>query len=957
MVTRRWKGREDSPPPKYDSGSCLISVILHFGGRNGFKLLWDDFALIDEAWRGTKHGNLLHVYLDDGVEEAIDVEVGYETIDEGVGYEAIDVEVGNETINEGVGNEDDDVTDGRADVQLSPLRESDFEDDDEGVEIQGGSVEGGTSKGKGVEVGTDSSEGESGDEDVVCDGDGFDENRISDDEGGEKFPVFNTDVIFNPSFEVGMIFGNRDDLKRVVQSHAIQTKRSISFPKIDKIRVYARCKAEGCNWGINLLKMHEESTFQIREYRSEHKCAPVFKVCNLKSTWLGKKFISDFQNDPNRKLGGWRKDKIRALGIGMTQQQAYRSRTKALELIGGVPAEQYSKLWDYVHELKRSNLNSTIVLDNDEEGRFRGIYVCFEAARRGFKSGCRPFIGVDGCWLKGTHGGILLTAVGVDPSNAIYPNSWAVVSRENKDTWTWFLLMLKRDLVDPQSPTEYTFMSDKQKGLIQAFNEVFPGSDHRFCVRHLHNNFQKVGFRGLTYKNALWRCARATTVRVFNLRMQEMRDLNPTAADWFVNKHPSEWSKSHFSEKSKCDMLLNNVCESFNAAILEARDKPIITLLEWIRQWMMTRFQKCRDRANTKWEGRYPPKIKQILVKNMEMVGDCIPIKSNNRFYQIEFFYGKQFAVDLGMRTCSCSSWNLSGIPCNHAISAITNENLDPEDFLDDCYNIETYKRVYAPAILPIAGQTEWAPTLFIPPMPPNFGKKLGRPSSSRFAGIGDTKNVKKGKVLKLKKRHIESKCTTCMTSGHNSRSCPQSENARRQKRKADCEDVEAQGEDTQAQGEDAQAVGEDAQAVSEDAQPTTQVVTGPSMSEPPTKGKKEEDHQRVKKQPQPHMIQAMLSQDSCDVLSLGMKAVHCKVGPTPFQQLYEDYTSPYVPKMFSGPNIRAPPPFVHGGSRPQFTTQSQKESGMKRILVDGGQKFMDLTQESHVSGKGKKKV
>ncbi|KAL8536482.1 hypothetical protein ACS0TY_011909 [Phlomoides rotata] len=408
--------------------------------------------------------------------------------------------------------------------------------------------------------------------------------------------------------------------------------------------------------------------------------------------------------------------------------------------------------------------------------------------------------------------------------------------------------------------------------------------------------------------------------------------------------------------------------------------------------WMMTRFQKCRDRANTKWEGRYPPKIRQILVKNMEMVGDCIPIKSNNRFYQIEFFDGKQFAVDLGMRTCSCSSWNLSGIPCNHAISAITNENLDPEDFLDDCYNIETYKRVYAPAILPIAGQTEWAPTLFIPPMPPNFGKKLGRPSSSRFTGIGDTKNVKKGKVLKLKKRHIESKCTTCRTSGHNSRSCPQSENARRQKRKvtriqgngadaqADCEDVEAQGEDTQAQGEDAQAVGEDAQAVSEDAQPTTQVVTGPSMSEPPTKGKKRGRPPKSKETttathdaeiltdgitllpPRPTsglvdeddtefealLSQAMLNQDSCDVLSLGMKAVHCKVGPTPFQQLYEDYTSPYVPKMFSGPNIRAPPPFVHGGSRPQFTTQSQKESGMKRILVDGGQKFMDLTQESH---------
>ncbi|KAL8459279.1 hypothetical protein ACS0TY_036677 [Phlomoides rotata] len=250
--------------------------------------------------------------------------------------------------------------------------------------------------------------------------------------------------------------------------------------------------------------------------------------------------------------------------------------------------------------------------------------------------------------------------------------------------------------------------------------------------------------------------------------------------------------------------------------------------------------------------------------------------------------------------------------------------------------------------------------------MPPNFGKKLGRPSSSRIAGIGETKNVKKGKVLKLKKRHIESKCTKCRTSGHNSRLCPQSENARRQKRKVNRK--QGNGADAQAEAEDAQTVSEDAHAVSEDAQPTTQVVSGPSMSEPPTKGKKRGRPPKSKETttvlpdteiptdgvtllpPRPNsslvdeddtkfealLSQAMLSQDRCDVPSLGMKAVHCKVGPTPFQQLHEDYIAPYVPKMFSGPNIRAPPPFVHKGSRPQFTIQSQKESGMKRILVDG---------------------
>lgn len=34
---------------------------------------------------------------------------------------------------------------------------------------------------------------------------------------------------------------------------------------------------------------------------------------------------------------------------------------------------------------------------------------------------CRPIIRVDGCFLKGPHGGILLTAVGVDPNNNLFP--------------------------------------------------------------------------------------------------------------------------------------------------------------------------------------------------------------------------------------------------------------------------------------------------------------------------------------------------------------------------------------------------------------------------------------------------------------------------------------------------------------------------------------------------------
>ncbi|KAL0360085.1 UNVERIFIED_CONTAM: hypothetical protein Sradi_3693000 [Sesamum radiatum] len=323
--------------------------------------------------------------------------------------------------------------------------------------------------------------------------------------------------------------------------------------------------------------------------------------------------------------------------------------------------------------------------------------------KQGFLAGCRPILGVDGCHLKGPHGGILLTAVGVDPNNNLYPVAYAVVQRESKDTWEWFLTVLKQDL-NIQRDEEFTFMSDKQKGLIQAFISVFPNSAHRFCVRHLHNNFKTAGFRGLAYKNALWKAARASTPGEFKLRMEELRQLDQTAFDWFNDKPASEWSKSHFTEIPKCDMLLNNCCESFNANIMDARDKPILTMLEWIREYLMRRLQENRDKAARKWTDGLCPKIQKILQKQVEKIGDCIPIKANDRHYQISCYDGAQFSVDLDRRTCTCRHWQLSGIPCKHACSAIVNQNLKPEDMVHAYYNVEIYKAVYEPAILPSVG-------------------------------------------------------------------------------------------------------------------------------------------------------------------------------------------------------------------------------------------------------------
>lgn len=76
---------------------------------------------------------------------------------------------------------------------------------------------------------------------------------------------------------------------------------------------------------------------------------------------------------------------------------------------------------------------------------------------------------------------MLPTSIGMDPNNCIYPVVHAVVEKEKRKFWLWFLDLLIHDLNIVNSYT-WTIISDKQKGLVEAVEQLFPGCEHRLCV-------------------------------------------------------------------------------------------------------------------------------------------------------------------------------------------------------------------------------------------------------------------------------------------------------------------------------------------------------------------------------------------------------------------------------------------------------------------------------------------
>jgi len=118
------------------------------------------------------------------------------------------------------------------------------------------------------------------------------------------------------------------------------------------------------------------------------------------------------------------------------------------------------------------------------------MYICLNACKEGFMVGCRKVVGLDGCFFKGALSGELLCAIGRDANNQMYPIAWAVVDKENNVNWDWFCDLLCRG-IQVGDGRDWVFISDQQKGILNAVEKWAPEAEHRNCARHIYANWKK----------------------------------------------------------------------------------------------------------------------------------------------------------------------------------------------------------------------------------------------------------------------------------------------------------------------------------------------------------------------------------------------------------------------------------------------------------------------------------
>ncbi|XP_072054961.1 uncharacterized protein [Arachis hypogaea] len=256
-----------------------------------------------------------------------------------------------------------------------------------------------------------------------------------------------------------------------------------------------------------------------------------------------------------------------------------RALTDARNVVYGDEKAQYALLRDYNETLLKTNPGNTLKIGvtplPDEKVMFQKMYICLSGCKNEFKAGCRPLIGLDGAFLKTHIGGRILSAVAQDGNHHIYVIAWAIVNVENKENWKWFLELLHDDLGD-----------------------------------YKVNGWWK----DLELRRLLWDAARSTTFQDFMDNMDKIKRVSGDAWTCLNKWLRHSWTKSQFSHRPKLDNICNNACEVFNAWIKEAKSKPIITLLEEVRMFVMRLIAKNKVKLN-KHVGKLPPVIQSRLEK------------------------------------------------------------------------------------------------------------------------------------------------------------------------------------------------------------------------------------------------------------------------------------------------------------------------------------------------------
>ncbi|TXG57655.1 hypothetical protein EZV62_015484 [Acer yangbiense] len=228
-------------------------------------------------------------------------------------------------------------------------------------------------------------------------------------------------------------------------------------------------------------------------------------------------------------------------------------------------------------------------------------------------------------------------------------------------------------------------------------------------------------YKGQLFGLYLWNVANKSIKTGFMEEITKLQEVNIDAYNYIMKVPLKHWALHAFEDYVKLDHVTNNISECFNVWVEKFRTQPALSILEGVRRKMMQRMTKRLDEGRN-WVSNIPPLVNKKLSERQDDLRFVLVLCASDKEFEVKdgvTFY----IVNLDSKRCDCGLWELSSIPCKHALAVLTAN----------------------------------------PILPPEKKRKPSRPKKNRKRAPDEPYKIKRSGGVK---------CSSCRAWGHNKRTC-----------------------------------------------------------------------------------------------------------------------------------------------------------------------------------------
>lgn len=173
-----------------------------------------------------------------------------------------------------------------------------------------------------------------------------------------------------------------------------------------------------------MRRLNDGHTMVYRGLNEEHTCVNDGKNQNsmANAKWIAKIIEEDMKMHHTSYTS---RDIIKIVWhrwtVSINYWKDWHARGLALENVYGNYEASYMRVPELCEQIEQFNPGSLIIWEIcPDTHKFKYLCVSFKANLKGWKRGCRPIIGLHGCFLNGKYSGVCLAAISMDANNGMF---------------------------------------------------------------------------------------------------------------------------------------------------------------------------------------------------------------------------------------------------------------------------------------------------------------------------------------------------------------------------------------------------------------------------------------------------------------------------------------------------------------------------------------------------------